>query len=625
MTTNNEKTLETLNFNNLAIKELPTDTTFNENQRTTPGVCFCRVNPTHVKTPSLVAFSEDTLKLLDLQISETTRPEFILYFSGNLILPGSEPSAHCYCGHQFGYFSGQLGDGATMYLGEIINQKGVRWEIQFKGAGKTPYSRTADGRKVLRSSLREFLCSEANFYLGIPTTRAGTIVTSDSYTERDIFYTGNIIQERCTIISRVAPTFLRFGSFEICKSKDKESGRTGPSAGFADKIIPILANYTIKNFYPEIWSKHVNDTTDFNNIESLQNCYKEFFTEIVTRTAKLVAHWQTIGFCHGVLNTDNMSIVGVTIDYGPFGFMENFDPNYICNGSDNGGRYSYKEQPTICQWNCQKLAEALGPILPLSITQPIFITFMQQYENYFHTFMLQKLGLTSINIENDKKLISDLFILMEKISIDFTNFFRNLSKFEITQINEINQLSVENQSLIDYFISQCASIELLKSKCKPSIPREKLAQLISIARSQPEFLSLLGVSPELILSEMRKTENFQKMAQLTTEQQLVTNRNLLINWLNQYKIRLFEEFENSKLSIEQFQLNKIKMMNSVNPKFILRNWVAQNAIKAAEKGDYNLTIETLQVLKVPFDEGEEAIQQKFANETPNWAQDICVT
>ena len=230
-----------------------------------------------------------------------------------------------------GHFSGQLGDGATMYLGEIITSKNERVEIQFKGAGQTPYSRRADGRKVLRSSIREFLCSEANHYLGVPTTRAGTIVTSDTKVERDIFYDGNAIQERATIITRLAHSFIRFGSFEIAKGTDSITGRKGPSAG-KHAIVQQLLDYVVNTFYADVTA----------NCSTPEEKYLAFFRELTRRTAVMVARWQTVGFCHGVMNTDNMSILGITIDYGPYGYMEAFDPEYICNGSDNEGRYRYE-------------------------------------------------------------------------------------------------------------------------------------------------------------------------------------------------------------------------------------------------------------------------------------------
>jgi len=217
--------LNSLNFDNLALKTLPIDTEVENFPRQVKGACFSRVNPTPVDNPDVVAYSKTALQHIDLKEEEMETPQFAKYFSGNEILPGSQPAAHCYCGHQFGNFAGQLGDGATMYLGEVVNKAGERWELQLKGAGPTPYSRSADGRKVLRSSIREFLCSEAMHGLGVPTTRAGSCITSDSKIVRDIFYDGNPILEKCTIISRIAPTFIRFGSFEICKPMDSQTGR----------------------------------------------------------------------------------------------------------------------------------------------------------------------------------------------------------------------------------------------------------------------------------------------------------------------------------------------------------------------------------------------------------------
>jgi len=297
------------------------------------NAAFSRVEPTPVEAPKLVAVSAPALALLELPASEAERPDFAAFFAGNTVLPGAQPAAHCYCGHQFGSFAGQLGDGATMYLGEVVRSDGTRVELQFKGAGKTPYSRTADGRKVLRSSIREFLCSELMAALGIPTTRAATIVTSDTLVARDIFYTGDVIEEQATIITRLAATFLRFGSFEIVKTADPMTGRAGPSAGNL-ALLTQLAEFTIRHYFPDIHAAHDN----------LADRAWAWYLEVVRRSAVLVAHWQAYGWCHGVLNTDNMSIVGLTIDYGPFGWMDRFDPEFICNNSDDQGRYSYENQ-----------------------------------------------------------------------------------------------------------------------------------------------------------------------------------------------------------------------------------------------------------------------------------------
>jgi serine/tyrosine/threonine adenylyltransferase len=307
-------TLETLRFDNCQLRELPVDTGPNE-VRTVRGAAFARVAPTPVVNPRVVALSAPALALLGLRADEVAaHPAAAEYLSGNRVLPGAEPAAHAYCGHQFGSFAGQLGDGATMYLGEVLHPAtGERWELQFKGAGKTPFSRTADGRKVLRSSLREFLCSEAMAALGVPTTRAGSVVTSDSTVTRDVFYTGDAIQERCTVITRIAPSFLRFGSLEVVKSTDPMTGRAGPSAGDG-ALLDALLGYVCRHFYGHLAGAHAPG-------KPAGAAFEAMYVEIVRRSAALVAQWQAHGFAHGVLNTDNMSLLGLTIDYGPFGWM----------------------------------------------------------------------------------------------------------------------------------------------------------------------------------------------------------------------------------------------------------------------------------------------------------------
>eukprot|EP00195_Chlamydomonas_chlamydogama_P001982 CAMPEP_0202917096 /NCGR_PEP_ID=MMETSP1392-20130828/70188_1 /ASSEMBLY_ACC=CAM_ASM_000868 /TAXON_ID=225041 /ORGANISM="Chlamydomonas chlamydogama, Strain SAG 11-48b" /LENGTH=354 /DNA_ID=CAMNT_0049609735 /DNA_START=89 /DNA_END=1150 /DNA_ORIENTATION=+ len=352
-----QRTLETLNFDNLSLKALPVDTGPNET-RTVPGACFSRI-PTlsPLQSPKLVSASVEALQLLDIGPDQVQRPEFVEFMAGNTQLPGSEPAAHCYAGHQFGFFSGQLGDGAAMYLGEVVNALGERWEMQLKGSGLTPYSRAADGRKVLRSSVREFLASEAMFHLGIPTTRAGSVVSSDSRIDRDPYYDGRVVAERCSVVLRIAPTFLRFGSFEIFKPTDKTTGRAGPSVGREAEMLPTMLDHLVRTYLSTIWVTHQGDSLQPGPSSRREDMYLDMYKEVLLRTASLAASWQAVGFCHGVLNTDNMSVLGLTLDYGPYGFMESFDPDHICNGSDDSGRYDYKGQPDICRWNCEKFAE----------------------------------------------------------------------------------------------------------------------------------------------------------------------------------------------------------------------------------------------------------------------------
>ncbi len=265
------------------------------------------------------------------------------------------------------------------YLGEVLNKKNERWELQLKGAGLTPYSRTADGRKVLRSTLREFLCSEGMHFLNIPTTRAGSCVMSESKVVRDIHYDGHPKLENCAIVLRISPTFIRFGSFEaFMASRGPEFSRP--------EITKQLLDYVCDNFF-----KNVTETCSTDAEK-----YEKFLENVVERTAKLVAEWQCCGFVHGVLNTDNMSILGLTIDYGPFGFLERYNPNFIFNGSDTGGRYTYKNQPDICEWNLNKLAEALDNVMPLNKSKQIIRDrYQKEFRKCYLEKMRKKLGFSS--------------------------------------------------------------------------------------------------------------------------------------------------------------------------------------------------------------------------------------
>jgi len=275
-------------------------------------------------------------------------------------------------------------------------------------------------------------------YLGIPTTRAGTLVTSSSEVVRDLKYDGNPILEKCTVVLRISPSFIRFGSFEIFLDKD-DNDRKGPSTGMEDPYLKYILNYTIQYHYPSIWN-------DENLDEKAK--YLAFYKEVVRRSAVLVAEWQCVGFTHGVLNTDNMSILGLTIDYGPFGFLDDYDPDFISNGSDHDGRYSYINQPFIFQWNCRKLAEALEPVLPLEDTEEISNSYFKEvYQSHFLSKMRKKLGLT-VEIEDDKKLVEELLSVMKESYGDFTNIFRSLSKLNATFENEEEMLNIIMNNLL---------------------------------------------------------------------------------------------------------------------------------------------------------------------------------
>ena len=610
--------METLTFDNRALKKLPIDNDKLNYVRTVSGACFSLVKPTPVENPILVAHSTEALSLLGIDQSKESVEKFVEYFSGNALLPGSQPAAHCYCGHQFGYFSGQLGDGAAMYLGEVINGSGQRWELQLKGAGKTPYSRTADGRKVLRSSIREFLCSEAMHHLGVPTTRAGSCVTSDSRVVRDIFYSGNPIEERCTIISRIAPTFIRFGSFEIFKTRDAQTARQGPSLGRQD-VKQQLVEYCISTFFPGIHAKEI----------SLLEKTREFFREVVLSTALLVSHWQTVGFCHGVLNTDNMSILGLTIDYGPFGFMDHYNPDFICNGSDDGGRYTFDSQPEICGWNLRKLAEALDPILPLSAGQQIIEEYMPAFEREYLSRMRRKLGLQQEQ-EGDSQLVRALMDTMQKTYADFTNTFRNLN---LILVPGVDGFEASKTACLDKLLSQCSTIEELKKVSTSKMDPQQIQLILQLMQQSPQFADARMVSK--VKSELDKLNSQQDLEKKSQGQKSEKDRSLWSAWLDEYAQRLsLEAAGGDPVSVNS---SRITVMNRSNPVIVLRNYVAQAAIEAAEKGDYSEVNRVLELLKRPFDQPTAASPSMeaatplppskidFSEKPPISALGICVT
>ncbi|KAM5171107.1 protein adenylyltransferase SelO, mitochondrial [Mantella aurantiaca] len=593
--------LRSLRFDNRALRRLPVEPGDGQDDdavrsRQVPGACFSPVRPTPVENPKVVALSQPALSLLGVQIGgDEEEEEAARYFSGNRLLPGSRPAAHCYCGHQFGSFAGQLGDGAAMYLGEVLNPAGERWEIQVKGAGLTPYSRQADGRKVLRSSIREFLCSEAMYHLGTPTTRAASCVTSDSTVIRDIYYDGNPKKEKCTMVLRVAPTFLRFGSFEIFKPVDEFTGRQGPSVDRNDIRIQML-DYVIGTFYPDIQDKYAGNNPERN---------AAFFREITRRTARLVAEWQCVGFCHGVLNTDNMSIVGLTIDYGPFGFLDRYDPDHICNGSDNMGRYAYKKQPEICKWNLGKFAEALVPELSLDMSKNILEEeYDAEFQRHYMQKMRKKLGLLKLELEEDSKLIADLLDTMNVTGSDFTNTFRVLSKF--------SGCSSDIGAFLSTIAEQCATMEELKVVYKPKMDPRQLSVLLMLAQSNPQLFALIG-SKANINKELENIEKFQKLQESSSEDLLNANRVHWKEWLQKYSARLEREQELSEDS-ETLHAERVKSMNSNNPAHILRNYIAQNAIEAAENGDFTEVKRVLKILENPYDVEEEEIPEHAEEE-----------
>ena len=479
-----------------------------------------------MSAPQLVAFSQEVADLLGLSKQFCDSDAFVQIFAGNHLLPGMAPYATCYGGHQFGNWAGQLGDGRAINLGEIHNPPSNHWTLQLKGAGPTPYSRTADGLAVLRSSIREFLCSEAMFHLGVPTTRALSLVLTGEDVERDMFYDGHPKLEPGAIVCRVAPSFTRFGNFEIFTARNEIA------------ILKAIADYTIRTDFP-----HLGDPSP--------KVYIRWFEEICKTTAQMVIHWMRVGFVHGVMNTDNMSILGLTIDYGPYGWLEDYNPGWTPNTTDAGTkRYCFGNQPKIAQWNLTQLANAIFPLIEMAEPlQKALTHFWQQFESGWQAMMAQKLGIQTFDSSKDQKLISDLLELLPLVETDYTIFFRNLARIDIEGFNQKN-LDIHNLS-------------------KP----------LTDAYYQPEQLTLA----------------YQEKFNL---------------WLELYAHRIRQDSQ----TIEKRQT----LMDSVNPKYVLRNYLAQLAIERAENGDFSMIHELLDLMRHPYDKQPE--HEHFYKKRPDWAR-----
>ncbi|KAK1266451.1 hypothetical protein QJS04_geneDACA016299 [Acorus gramineus] len=530
--------LEDLKWDHSFVRDLPGDPRSDTIPREVLHAFYSKVSPSvKVENPELVVWSESVAELLDLDPKEFERPDFPLIFSGAAPLVGGLSYAQCYGGHQFGVWAGQLGDGRAITLGEIVNPKGERWELQLKGAGKTPYSRFADGLAVLRSSIREFLCSEAMHGLGIPTTRALCLVTTGKNVTRDMFYDGNPKEEPGAIVCRVAQSFLRFGSFQIHASRGKEDL----------ELVRVLGDYTIRHHFPQFENMSKSEGLSFkvdqessSVVDLTSNKYAAWSVEIAERTASLIASWQGVGFTHGVLNTDNMSILGLTIDYGPFGFLDAFDPSFTPNTTDlPGRRYCFANQPDIGLWNIAQFTTTLAAAKLISTEEANYamerygIRFMDEYQS----IMTRKLGLPKYN----KQLISKLLNNMAVDKVDYTNFFRCLSNI----------------------------------KADPGIPEKELL-----------------VPLKSVLLDMGKER-----------------KDAWISWVQTY----IEELVASGIPDEQ----RKAAMNSVNPRYILRNYLCQSAIDAAEQGDYSEVRRLLKVMEHPYDDQEG--MEKYARLPPAWA------
>jgi uncharacterized protein YdiU (UPF0061 family) len=478
---------------------------FENSYATLPEVFFHRVKPTPFPAPLTISINPDAAALLDLHPDQLTRTEFPEYMCGNILLPGSEPLAMLYAGHQFGHYVPQLGDGRAILLGEIRNASGEKWDLHLKGAGLTRYSRDGDGRAVLRSTIREYLCGEAFHGLGIPTTRSLCIIGGEETVYRETAEMG-------AMLVRMAPSHVRFGSFEVFFYRKQHD------------LLKVLADYVIAEHF-----HHLNDEADK---------YTQMLLEVAKRTGQMIAQWQAVGWAHGVMNTDNMSILGLTMDYGPYGFMDAFNPGFIPNHSDHQGRYSYRNQPDIGYWNIRALAQALSPLVDSEEIHKAPEVYESTMVNTYAQLMREKLGLQESH-EGDDALTTDLLKLLQVNQVDYTNFFRALGSF-------CQDKPEANVPIRDMFIDR---------------------------------------------------EGFDR-------------------WAQKYLSRLVAE--NSQDADRKIN------MNQCNPKYILRNYLAQVAIQLAnDEQDYSEIDCLLQLLRDPFAEQPE--MEAYAALPPDWAKQISVS
>lgn len=503
-------------FDNRLLAELPGDAETGPRRREVRHALWSRVSPTPVAAPRTLAVSREMTEILGLGEVDIVSEQFAQVFAGNMLLPGMDPFASNYGGHQFGHWAGQLGDGRAISLGETINAAGQRWELQLKGAGPTPYSRSADGRAVLRSSIREFLCSEAMHHLGVPTTRALSLVATGEDVVRDMFYDGHPKPEPGAVVCRVAPSFLRFGHFEL------------PSSRGEVEVLRQLLDFAIRRDFPHLQG-------------SGETLYADWFTEVSTRTARLVAEWMRVGFVHGVMNTDNLSILGLTIDYGPYGWIDAYDTDWTPNTTDAGGRrYRFGWQPAVARWNLVRLAQAISPLFAGGeALQAGIDAFGAAYSAADRDNIARKLGLSECR-DDDAALIRDLHALMQAAEVDMTLWFRALMDFDA----DAPTLTPFDHAFYD------------------AAKRDTHA---------PQFH----------------------------------------DWLQRYAARL----RDAPLPAA----DRREKMRLANPKYVLRNYLAQQVIDRAEAGDTAGIAELLEVMRQPCD--EQPGNERFAAKRPDWARD----
>ncbi|XP_033748466.1 protein adenylyltransferase SelO-like [Pecten maximus] len=522
-------TLKDWGFNsqrNVLLSEFPIDPVKKNYVRQVKNSLFSITYPVPLRSRTiLAAISDDVLvNILDLDPVVVRSRDFTDFVSGSLVLHGAVPLAHRYGGHQFGSWAGQLGDGRAVMLGDYVNRKGERWELQLKGSGLTPYSRRGDGRAVIRSSVREFLCSEALYQLGVPTSRAASLVVSNDPVTRDQFYDGHPQTERAAVVLRISQSWFRFGSLEILAQN-----------GEID-LLRQLTDFIIRRYFLDI---------DLHGA----NRYLELYSAIVEQTAAMIAMWQSVGFTHGVCNTDNFSILSLTIDFGPFGFLEEYNPKFVPNTSDDEGRYSYERQPDVGYYNLDKLRLALQPLLSKSQAKLMTVVlkgYVDIYKDKFMELFRRKIGLSK-EAEEDEQVIAILLKMMEETKADFTMTFRQLSEISVSDIGEMLVL-----------------------------PGDQAWALKKLA-----------------------------------------THDWFAAWVKMYKKVLMDQ--------NVTETNRQRIMKLTNPRYVLRNWMAQRAITKAERDDFSEIAKVLRVLERPFTFQEEAEANGFASPPPHWANTLRVS
>lgn len=537
-------------FDNRFVRAMPADPVTGNFSRQVSGALYSRVPPTPVKTPVVLAIAEDVAELLGLDPNALDAGELAQVLSGNKLLAGMEPYASVYGGHQFGNWAGQLGDGRAINLGELNTPHHGNWTLQLKGAGPTPYSRSADGRAVLRSSVREFLCSEAMHHLGVPTTRALSLVLTGDTVVRDMFYDGNPKAEPGAIVCRVAPSFIRFGHFEL------------PAARGDNVMLEQLLHFVIRNDRPDL-AHHLSAPDE----ASRRHAYLQWFAGVCSATQEMVVHWMRVGFVHGVMNTDNMSVLGLTIDYGPYGWIDDYDPDWTPNTTDAGQRrYRFGQQAAVARWNLYQLANALYPLVQdADALQAILDSLKTDYNQIHDNMMANKLGLPQTATQHPEfaSLLSLLDKLLRSQAIDMTLFFRCLSAFAST--HEVN--AGQDATPLQDFVSDAFY---------PAV-----AELNS--ESEPDSAAEVSADTALL---------FQQWEALYRQ------------FLSAYPLK---------------SADRQKQMAAANPAFVLRNYLVQQAIDDLEQGDRREFDTLMRVLRTPYNDLQGA-DVRLGSRRPEWAR-----